>query len=757
MQGRILSYVKALPMEDMGKTLRQLARSHRKVVSVALAIVVILSTGLITVVPAVTNASETNVLANGSFEHGFVNVGGCGVVGAQWNCFTNGGAAHYGFYDDEWEPVVADGHNSQLIEINTKGIVAGDQDRYAGISQTVRVQSGARYTFSMQGIIRTTNVDGEDPYRYTVEVGIVNRPNATWQDVHENAWTDVGWYTYFPREEPGYLSLYNTAFMADSDVVTVFIRLRKKWFAAEEEVLLDLDAISLVGPSATMQAPNMGHDKGGPEQGMGGTGGPVVQPYAVVPDQPVQLPEWKEMPGQGGHGGQCVETNLVFNGDFESGFNETGYGSVGRGWGPFTNGGAANYGFYDEQWEAVISGINNCGSSCNPCNDNATTGGWRGVASKAIDMGWGWTKDRHAEQEECTGNGQLIEINSKNMFPADPERTAGIFQRIGGLTPGATYTLQLRGLLRGTGDESDEYRFNAYWGINAGPDTDWNNVDHWEEMDLGPIYPRTEPGPLGTYRAVFRAPSSQITLFIRAQNKWAIPNVELDFNLDDISLMGCSSVPSGGTGGGTGGPMPEQPMPQPPQNPGNQCTYTVRAGDSLARIAGQYGVTLAAIVSVNDIADANLIFVGQVLTIPGCGGSQEMEVGGQPMISPVMQSGPAMQSPMVMPTSSEQPENEMSGPMDMPMEQPAPEIPDAPVMPITSDQVMPNDTIAVVVPEAVEEPDTAITYTVREGQSLGQIALENGVDANTLVMANNIQNPDIVYPGQVLRIPWRAQ
>ena len=47
--------------------------------------------------------------------------------------------------------------------------------------------------------------------------------------------------------------------------------------------------------------------------------------------------------------------DLVFNGNFENGFNETGYGEVGRGWGPFTNGGAANYGFYDEQWEAVIS------------------------------------------------------------------------------------------------------------------------------------------------------------------------------------------------------------------------------------------------------------------------------------------------------------------------------------------------------------------------------------------------------------------
>ncbi len=85
-----------------------------------------------------------DVLYNGGFEQGFGSQSGCGMVGSGWQCFTNGGAANYGFYDDQWERTVAAGSHSQLIEVNTKGIMVGDADRYAGIYQTVPVASLGR-------------------------------------------------------------------------------------------------------------------------------------------------------------------------------------------------------------------------------------------------------------------------------------------------------------------------------------------------------------------------------------------------------------------------------------------------------------------------------------------------------------------------------------------------------------------------------------------------------------------------------------
>ncbi|MFQ5473963.1 MAG: LysM peptidoglycan-binding domain-containing protein [Dehalococcoidia bacterium] len=51
---------------------------------------------------------------------------------------------------------------------------------------------------------------------------------------------------------------------------------------------------------------------------------------------------------------------------------------------------------------------------------------------------------------------------------------------------------------------------------------------------------------------------------------------------------------------------------------GNQ--YVVSAGDSLSLIASIYDVTVGSIVDLNGIGDPNFIFPGQVLEIPGSGG-----------------------------------------------------------------------------------------------------------------------------------------
>jgi LysM repeat protein len=67
-------------------------------------------------------------------------------------------------------------------------------------------------------------------------------------------------------------------------------------------------------------------------------------------------------------------------------------------------------------------------------------------------------------------------------------------------------------------------------------------------------------------------------------------------------------IPAGGTA-----PQPQptaQPQPQP-------STYVVVAGDTLSRIAVRYGTTVAALAQANNIANPNLIYVGQVLKIAG--------------------------------------------------------------------------------------------------------------------------------------------
>src|SRR5690606_2019050 len=204
-----------------------------------------------------------------------------------------------------------------------------------------------------------------DPWRYSVQVGTLDRPNGDWRDVTN--WVDVGWNTYFERTKPGGFSDFETVLVPENEVITVFIRVWKKWGVAYEELDVNLDAISLVGPS-----PRRHEDM--PKKG--GIGGPVqAGPAQHGPSQPQG---WQDQP-RWDQPLVCNSQDLIYNGSFEQGFKDTPLGDVGRGWGAFTNGGAAAYGFYDEQWPPVVA------------------------------------DGKH---------GQLIEISSKSIYPTDADRYA---------------------------------------------------------------------------------------------------------------------------------------------------------------------------------------------------------------------------------------------------------------------------------------------------------------------------------------------
>jgi len=42
---------------------------------------------------------------------------------------------------------------------------------------------------------------------------------------------------------------------------------------------------------------------------------------------------------------------------------------------------------------------------------------------------------------------------------------------------------------------------------------------------------------------------------------------------------------------------------------------------------------------------------------------------------------------------------------------------------------------------------------VKEGENLTWIAQKYGVTVKAIIRANNIKNPDFIYPGQKLKIP----
>ncbi len=619
MQGTITYTLKHLRLGQVLLWWTQRPPRVRRGVSLAIVAALVIGAVAAAAAPRMLVASYGNVLANGDFERGFGNQPGCGMVAAGWQCFTNGGGANYGFYDEQWTPAVADGAHGQLIEINTKGISTPEHDRYAGLYQTVAVVDWAEYTLSLKGMIRTTMMEG-DPWRYRVQVGWTHGHYADWTRVSN--WTDVGWDSYYPRGSPGGFSTFATKLTAEDDYVTVYVRVWKKWGAGEEELNVNLDTLSLTGPSA--HAPTY--------SGWGPAPDAPAQPVAQPVDQPYSAPAV----------GSCGSQELIYNGGFEQGFNAIAGGHVGKSWGYFTNGGAANYGFYDDQWQPIL-----------------------------------------AEG----GHAQLIEINSKGIYPADKDRYAGIYQRIGWLQPGKTYELKISGILRGAGNEDDPYRFEAQWGYNAGHDTDWGKVSNWTTVDFGEIQVRTSPTGVRTYTASFTPQSSEIVLFIRGWKKWGITDVEMDLNLDAISLRGCAA----------GAPGPQHPG-KPPV--GDACVYTVKPGDILGWVAQQYGVSVHDLMGANNISNPNLIYVGQVLKIPGCAAT--------PVAIPVHPAPPA------------------PPPVAIPVE-PA--------------------------PAPAPAPQAHRTHIVQPGETVSYICDLYGIDVNTFANINNIANINFIYVGQELLIP----
>ncbi len=537
-------------------------KNPRRLMSLALALAILAS---LTLGSATGLAVATmDVIQNGDFEGGFVMIPGCGMVGANWGCFTNGGSAAYGFYDDQWAPVVANGLHSQLIEINTKQYAASEPDRFAGIYQTVGLTRGATYTLKMQGGMREHQPDPtEDKFRYRVQWGFTSDGSTDWTKVTN--WVELPWDKIDDRLNPTGLQSFSTSFVAPSGKITLFIRAWKKWGTPYKELDVNIDAVSLTGQvvKQPVQPANPVVVLPGPAQPV--QPGPEMLPPQVAQPGPEILPPPALVCGGG---------SLVANGDFEGGF----VNGVGKGWASFNNGGSAAYGFYDEMWTPVI-------------------------------------KDGL--------HGQLIEINTWGLAASQPDRFAGIYQTVGGLAAGRTYEVSAWGMLREEASHptEDKFRYRVQWGY-APADADPSEADitNWTELPWDNLYVRTAPGSMSSFSAQFTAPSSNVVIAFRAWKKWGTPQRELDVNLDAIKLVAC-----GTTGGG--GVVVKPPVVVVPPI-AVECYYVVKSGDTLAAIAAAHGTTQEKLAAANGIRNPNILILGQRLVVPCKGGGTKPPAGG---------------------------------------------------------------------------------------------------------------------------------
>ncbi len=188
-------------------------------------------------------------------------------------------------------------------------------------------------------------------------------------------------------------------------------------------------------------------------------------------------------------------TNVIKNGDFEKNPRS----SVATYWEPYHNGGAV-YGWYAERWvEAVHSG-------------------------------------KHA---------QLMEIHQVDTY--QPDRIIAIYQTVE-VVPNANYNLTIHALMRS--DAPPELRnqgeYAMQWGIDYQGRGKHYNVQTWytmpltEQLRIGSGGPPADAQHLfyqRVTRTIFTTDTNKITLFIRGV-KIEPTGTELDFNVDDVSLIG---------------------------------------------------------------------------------------------------------------------------------------------------------------------------------------------------------------------------
>lgn len=177
--------------------------------------------------------------------------------------------------------------------------------------------------------------------------------------------------------------------------------------------------------------------------------------------------------------------------------------------------------------------------------------------------------------------------------------------------------------------------------------------------------------------------------------------------------------------------VPPQTVPPPgSNNPGGPQYYVVKTGDTLKTIAARFGTTWQTLAALNNIANANYIFVGQQLLISGTVPSYP-----QPQPVPNTSNVYIVQPGDTLFTIAVKFNRTVAALM-------------------TANNIYNANLVysgqRLVIPAPPPPPRY---YTVQPGDTLFSIAVRFGSSVPVISAANNIFNPNSIYTGQTLTIP----
>lgn len=180
------------------------------------------------------------------------------------------------------------------------------------------------------------------------------------------------------------------------------------------------------------------------------------------------------------------------------------------------------------------------------------------------------------------------------------------------------------------------------------------------------------------------------------------------------------------------------------------ASYTVKSGDTLSGIASQYNTTVNQIVSLNQLSNPNLIYVGQVLKLKNSqttnSSSSSSSTAATTVGTYTVKAGDtlsAIASRYSTSSSTLASLNSLSNPNLIYVGQ---------VLKVSSNASTSSSTSS----SANSNVTTAASYTVKAGDTLSAIAAKYGTTYQTLASANSISNPNDIYVGQVIKVSTTA-